>query len=52
VVGSTVRDTIVGAGARIEGSTITGSVVGGGVEVRDVTWERMVAAPDEAAPAR
>ncbi len=52
VVGSTVRDTIVGRGARIEDSAITGSVVGDGVVARDVAWERMVAAPDEVAPAR
>ena len=49
---STVRDAIVGAGARLTGVTVMRSLIGDGVTLHDTTREDMVAAPDEIAPAR
>jgi glucose-1-phosphate thymidylyltransferase len=51
VRGSTLRDVIVGAGARVVDSTVEHSLIGDHVVVEGQTWRNMVAAVDEVAPA-
>jgi glucose-1-phosphate thymidylyltransferase len=51
IIGSTVSNTIVGSGSRIEGCQIDGSLVGDEVTLQDVKLDRAVASRDEIAKA-
>lgn len=51
IVGSRVRDAIVGQGAVLADCTVTGSLIGDGVELRGRVMDGVIAAGDEVAPA-
>lgn len=51
VRGATIENAIVGRGARVLGGSVRSSLVGDGTVVEGRALERMVAAPDETAPA-